>query len=203
MLEIDDRRVLTDPGAFSDGFKDLSNLDLILITHEHADHLHTDSLKALVKNNPKAEIITNESVGKILDTLNIEHDTIRDKEEREVAGLRLKAYDGKHVEIIGNFGLVQNTGFLLEQGKFFYPGDAYTKPNEEVRVLAAPAAGPWCKVGEAIPYALSVKPRVVIPVHDAVLSKVGKEGVYAHFSRELGKVNIDFIIPQDGETVEL
>ena len=96
---------------------------------------------------------------------------------------------------------MENTGFLLEDGEFFYPGDSYIVPDEQVNILAAPVAGPWLKVNEAIRYVLAVNPKQVIPVHEAVLSEVGKRVTYPHFERELTKQNITFTVLEPEKTV--
>ena len=44
LIEVNDKRILTDPGKFTSDQNGLTDIDLILITHEHADHLHTESL---------------------------------------------------------------------------------------------------------------------------------------------------------------
>ena len=66
LIEIAGKRVLTDPGAFSVGYEHLSEVDIILITHEHADHCHTESILALVETNPGVTIISNSSVARLL-----------------------------------------------------------------------------------------------------------------------------------------
>ena len=66
LIEIAGKRVLTDPGAFSVGHEHLSEVDIILITHEHADHCHTESILALVETNPGVTIISNSSVARLL-----------------------------------------------------------------------------------------------------------------------------------------
>lgn len=63
----DNLRILTDPGNYSTGQNDAKNIDVILITHEHADHLHLESLIKVLENNPNANIITNQGVGVLLD----------------------------------------------------------------------------------------------------------------------------------------
>lgn len=204
LIEIKGKRILTDLGEFSSGFEDLSDIDVVLITHEHGDHLHTESLQGILKKNPQAEVVTNASVGEILAECDITHTIYEHEQAGSVADIALKAYEGKHVEIVGEYGLVQNTGFLLENGQFFYLGDAYTIPEEAITVLALPVAGPWCKVSEAIAYALKVAPKTVIPVHDAVLSEAGKQVTYPHFERELADNNIAFtIFPSETNTVTI
>jgi L-ascorbate metabolism protein UlaG (beta-lactamase superfamily) len=53
LIEVAGKRVLTDPGVFSTTQNDLTNLDLILITHEHGDHLHSESLQAILEKKPR------------------------------------------------------------------------------------------------------------------------------------------------------
>ena len=60
-------KILTDPGTYSTQQNEVKNIDVVLITHEHQDHFHIDSLKALLKNNPQVKIITNKSVGALLE----------------------------------------------------------------------------------------------------------------------------------------
>jgi L-ascorbate metabolism protein UlaG (beta-lactamase superfamily) len=47
LLETDSARILLDPGTLSAGFEGERELDAILITHQHADHLDPDKLPAL------------------------------------------------------------------------------------------------------------------------------------------------------------
>ncbi|KKU76691.1 MAG: hypothetical protein UY03_C0028G0012 [Parcubacteria group bacterium GW2011_GWA2_47_64] len=58
-------RIMTDPGAYSTLQDEARNIDYIFITHEHQDHFHLESLKVVLKNNPKAKIVTNRGVGKL------------------------------------------------------------------------------------------------------------------------------------------
>lgn len=160
--------ILTDPGAYSTGQNTLTGIDLILITHEHPDHLHAESLQAVLKNNPNAQVITNTGVGKVLDGLGITYSVVEGRATSTVQDVLIEAFDGKHGELFEEFGQVQNTGYFIDN-KLFYPGDSFTNPEKAVDVLALPVAGPWVKIGDAIRYALEVKPRVAFPVHEGML----------------------------------
>lgn len=200
LIEVDGKRILTDPGRFSTGQDSINNIDIILITHEHADHCHSDSLIHILENNPEAIVVSNSSVATLLKQIDIETHIVEGRDCATIVDVAIEAYDGPHVEIFEDYGIVQNTGYLIENC-IFYPGDAYTVPNKTVDVLALPVAGPWCKVSEAITYALKVHPRVAFPVHDATLTEIGKGVTYPHFTRELKEKGIEFIVlEQDSET---
>ena len=76
LVEENGTTVLLDPGVFTYqenalDISKLSALDYILITHEHADHMHVPFLKDLLAKFPKAQIISNPSIEKILRAENI------------------------------------------------------------------------------------------------------------------------------------
>jgi L-ascorbate metabolism protein UlaG (beta-lactamase superfamily) len=193
LLESKGKRILVDPGRFSTEQNELRDIDIILITHEHADHCHSESITALLERNPEAVAVTNSSVATLLATLSIDAHVLEGRETATVVDVSLEAYDGKHVEIFEDFGLVQNTGYLVD-GEFFFPGDAYTVPNKPVKILALPVAGPWCKISEALAYGIAVKPTLAFPVHDATLNELGTSVTYPHFERELKKHDIQFVV---------
>jgi L-ascorbate metabolism protein UlaG (beta-lactamase superfamily) len=156
----------------------------------------------ILKNNPQAVVVTNTSVANLLTSLGVTAHILEGRTEADVCDIHLEAYEGEHVEIFEAFGLVQNTGYFVNH-EFFFPGDAYTVPNKPVRILALPVAGPWCKISDAILYAKEVHPEIVIPVHDATLSEIGKQVTYPHFARELTSNGISFEILEIGNSKAL
>lgn len=201
LIEIEGKRILTDPGRFSISQNEVPDIDLILITHEHADHLHTESLNVILKNNPEAQIVTNVSVGKILDELGIKHDILEDNDKAKKTGVEIAAYEGKHAEIYQDFGQVQNTGYFIAN-KIFYPGDAYIEPKKDVEVLALPVAGPWCCSADAITYAIRVNPKKAFPVHDWLLNEDGITLTYGLFEARLKEEGVEFVRLHNDETKE-
>ncbi len=169
LIEEGGLKILTDPGMFTvETHSKLTGIDVILVTHEHADHFHLDSIKPLLVNNPRAKIITNASVGKLLG--NIPFELLEHGQTYKSGQIEIEGFGNQHAEIYDPFvPRVQNTGFRVA-GKFFYPGDALYVPEKPVEVLALPVAGPWVKTKEVIEYGLAVKPRLCFPVHDGILS---------------------------------
>ena len=173
VIEENGKRIMTDPGSWTvDEQKKEKNIDLIIITHEHRDHIHIESLKIILKNNPEVIIITNNGVGKLLDQEGIKYEIIENKIPKEFLGVELEAHNCRHEEIYGEIGQVQNTAYFINE-RLFYPGDAFYNPNKPVDILALPVAGPWANVKNATQYALQVNPKVCFPVHDGMLKSFG------------------------------
>jgi L-ascorbate metabolism protein UlaG (beta-lactamase superfamily) len=199
LIEENGLRILTDPGNFTTTQTEQKDLGVILITHEHADHFHIESLKAVAANNPQARILTNKAVGKLLDEAGIRHELLEHGQSLEVGGVTFDGHGEKHAVIYQDFGQVENTGFMVN-GKFFFPGDAFYNPGKPVEILALPVAGPWVKISEAIDYAKEIKPKRALPVHDAMLkSSVMQHRMLAMF---LDKEGIKFEPVEDNRPYE-
>src|SRR4051812_2995380 len=113
LIELDGLTILTDPGNFTNAQDSVKGIDIILITHEHQDHLHTDSVKAILENNPNAKVVTNSAVGKKLDEIGVPYIVLEGRASNEFNGKTVEAFDGKHEEIFEEMGQVQNTGYFI------------------------------------------------------------------------------------------
>ncbi len=177
LIEEKTLRILTDPGSFSTLQDSVKDIDIVLITHEHQDHFHIPSVKTVLKNNPKARIITNSAVSALLDKEGIAYEILEDGQNRDVNGVLIEGFGNIHAEVHTTLPRVQNTGYFMAD-RLYYPGDALHVPPKSPEILALPVAGPWLKLSEAIDFALACKPKTVFPVHDGVLSDLGKEVTY-------------------------
>ena len=202
---------MTDPGAWSTRQNEEKGIDYIFITHEHQDHFHIESLKKVLANNPKAKVITNKGVGKLLDVEHIPYELLEHGEAGEFGGVRVEGHGEKHAVIYKEFGQVQNTGYFFAD-RLFYPGDAFylpaapsaaqaCNPAKPVEILALPVCGPWMKISDAIDYAKTLKPKIAFPVHDGMLKILGPfHGVPQAVLSEAG---IDFCPATEGTILEL
>jgi L-ascorbate metabolism protein UlaG (beta-lactamase superfamily) len=218
VVEVGGRKILTDPGSYSTDQNSLIGIDAVVITHEHGDHFHAESVRAIVKNNPAAVIIANSSVGKKLDELGITHVIVEGRDKMKVGEVMIEAFDWRHEEIFEERGQVQNTAYLITGGSagigatgvagaqqtFLLPGDAYCDPGAaaKVDILALPVAGPWCRIPDALRYAIKVKPRAAFPVHDGALKDGASGFLYQMVEQVLKDKEITFSMLAAGSESE-
>jgi len=158
-------RIMTDPGAFSTMQNEVKNISAVLITHEHQDHPHVDSLKKVLANNPSAIVITNTAVGNLLEEVGIKYIKIEEGQKYDLNTVNIAGFGNIHAEIYETYGRVQNTGYMIDS--LCYPGDSFANPNSKVDIVALPVTGPWMCIKDAIDYAKKINPRIVFPVHDS------------------------------------
>ncbi len=203
LIEENGVRVLTDPGNYTTAQNEVKNIDVILITHEHGDHFHIESVKEILKNSPDVLIVTNNSVNELLKRENILNTkVVEDGEVFECKGVKLSGHGKEHVEIYKDISRVSNTGYFISD-RLYYPGDSFFNPNKEMEILLLPVQGPWCRVKDSIEFALALKPKIALPVHDGQLNDFGLRSINkGAISVVLPLNNIQFIPLEIGQETE-
>jgi L-ascorbate metabolism protein UlaG (beta-lactamase superfamily) len=183
LVDTGSARLLFDPGIYSTGFESLRDLDAILITHQHADHLDVNRLPHLVRENPEVTLVADPGSTDDLAKLAPPVTTVHPGAALELAGAVVNVVGGRHAVIHPDYPIVPNVGYVVDHGAFYHPGDSLFVPEQKIDVLGLPAGAPWLKTGEAIDFQREVAPRVSVPIHEGTLSEVGKQITVAWFER--------------------
>jgi L-ascorbate metabolism protein UlaG (beta-lactamase superfamily) len=194
LVDVNGKRILIDPGGFSwdDERFDVSmveGVDRILITHEHADHVSFDFVRAALERSNEAEVETTPSLQAILAEQGI--DSVTDGTPQFVS---------PHERIPIGPG-PQNTGFHVEY-VLSHPGDSHSF-NETMPILAMPFVAPWGSLTHGVDRARLVKPKYVIPIHDWFLSDGGRAFMYRLAEMGLSADGIQLVVVSDFESATL
>lgn len=160
-------RILLDPGNLSTPLDGIADLDAVLVTHAHPDHLDAEQLRRLGLPGADLPVIGGAGLADLAgpDVALTEIGA----GEFTVAGSRVLGVETGHETIYPGIPLPQNLGYLVAD-RIYAPGDSFAVPGVDVDILLLPIGGPWMKLREAVDFAIAVRPRIVVPVHDAGLA---------------------------------
>lgn len=201
LVEEKSARILIDPGAFSDGYEELTNLDAVLVTQEHPDHYDKEKLYVILGKNPQATVITNSSTAELVKEAGIPYRILDHGQHTTVKDVEVEGFGTDHAIIHASIPIVRNTGYLIGN-RLFHPGDSYTVPDKPVEILALPNGGPWLKIGDVIDYANQTKPKKAFPIHDGVFNDAGLKLYHGLPGRLLPEAGIEWVVIPVGETRE-
>lgn len=197
LVETGGARILIDPGAFTPGFEQLSDLDIVLVTHQHVDHLDTTRLPALLKANPKAQLVTEAQTAAALKTIGIAAKPLHAGDRIPLGRTKITAVGGTHATIYRGIPAIGNVGVVVSTkgaATLFHPGDAYAVAPEGVDVLAVPLTATWAKISETIDFVRAVRPAELFPIHDSQAKPLG---------RDLYLSNVGQFLPDSAELLDL
>lgn len=175
LVESAGQRILVDPGNFSDLWHGLTDLDAVLITHLHPDHVDPEHVPALLAANPKAQVWVEPSVP---DAVPLERaEALAAGTTLTLGEITITGVGGTHAEIHRDIPLIGNTGFVLSsegEPTLFHPGDCLASVPGGVDVLAVPSMGPWAAMKETVDFVRAVGATHAVPIHDELLSDRGR-----------------------------
>ncbi len=201
-----DRRLAIDPGVFSDVSEALTDIDAVLITHEHADHLDVDRLAAAAGQNPALRVWAPQSIADQLagnPVLSERVTAVGPGQSFVAGGLQVRTFGGQHALIHSSVPVVANVGYLVADA-VYHPGDSYVVPNAAVEALLVPINAPWAKVSETLDFTISVRAPRAFQIHDGLLNDVG-HGIYESQLTRVGQLYgvTSFQHLDAGQSVEL
>ncbi|GAA1928626.1 MBL fold metallo-hydrolase [Nocardioides hwasunensis] len=178
--------VVIDPGSFSEA-EALDGADAVLITHEHADHVHPDHLRrsdAPIWTIAAVERMLRAEAPDVAERVRV----LRPGDRLDLAGTAVEVVGEKHAVIHPDYDRFDNSGYVLESGgsSVYHPGDALTPPGRAVDVLLAPVSGPWLKISEAVDFVRQVGAPTSLGIHERVYSEIGITMAASHMGNLLG-----------------
>ena len=188
LVETGGARILIDPGSWSPRAHELRDLDAILVTHQHADHLDEERLPDLLRANPNSILATDPDTSKLLRDKGIEAQSVHPGDELTVGAVAVVGVGEMHALIHDEIPSIHNTGMRLSaegEPTFFHPGDALDAEPGHVDVLAFPLNAPWARSRDMTGFLRRLAARHAVPVHDGLLNDVGR-GLYLTQAGNLG-----------------
>ena len=174
LVEVSGVRILIDPGNFSDAWHGLTDLDAILVTHLHPDHVDPDNVPALVAANPQARVLVEPGV---IAAVGLERaEPIAADTSAAFGGVTVAAVGGLHAVIHRDIPRIGNVGLVVSaegEPTFFHPGDSLATAPSGVDVLGVPAYGPWAAMKETVDFCRDVGALQGFAIHDGLLNERG------------------------------
>ncbi len=200
VLEKDGRKIVFDPVTFTTTLPELRDVAAVILTHRHFDHFQPERIAEIIALNPEVRILVPEDLAGDL----AEATAVRPGDDMEVAGFVLQFYGGKHAEIIPGKVPCMNLGVVVDE-KVVNPGDSFglLDLDQSNQILCVPEVAPWCKMAESMELIRLAKPKVVIPVHNAILSEMGSEIYHNLLRSTTEEVGAEFAPLMIGESIEV
>jgi L-ascorbate metabolism protein UlaG (beta-lactamase superfamily) len=183
-LDDGNRVLVIDPGVFSEVDEAIEGAGAILVTHEHADHIDVDRVRAALGRDSRMRLYAPPAVAGELVEFGEQVVPVASGERFEAAGFAVQAFGGQHAVIHPAIPMVANLGYLVEG--VYHPGDSFTVPAAEVRTLLLPTSAPWSKAAEVIDFAIAVRAPRMHQIHDSLVTDTYAAIVEGHLDRLAG-----------------
>ena len=187
VIEADRKKIMIDPGSFfAEKFsaKDFLDVQAVLLTHQHSDHLDINSIKVFA--DKKIPIYGNADVTAKLSVDGVKVIEVSNRKKFSVAGFEIEPVDLPHCQILScktcgrkfpvkpcpdhpNAEILPvagppNTGFVIN-ATFFHAGDGIELADFTTKNAGIPIVGATITYEAAWKFVKNIKAKIVIPMH--------------------------------------
>lgn len=195
MVEDQGQRLLVDPGAFTKLPDNLNGILGLVYTHGHFDHYTPEQHDKIIHSNPEVVIYATPEISP-----KIPNSIVPEVGKEYRAGEFTLEFYGKHHADKNppepNLGVTINNTIT-------YPGDSLDEAGKPVKILLAPANGPWMRITETMDLIEKTKAPLVIPIHDALLSEAGNKVADMYLSKAVERTSSKYQRLSIGESIEI
>ena len=206
-LEKEGAVLVLDPGTFSESAEALAGAQVVLVTHEHADHLDIPAVVKALQDDKDLVLYAPEGVaGQLRAEAAAAADRIHTVEPGstfQAAGFDIRSFGGQHALIHPQIPMVANIGFLVDNN-VYHPGDSFIIPDGiTVQTLLVPLHAPWSKSAEVVDFVIGVRAPRAFQIHDGLLNDNGLGIVEGHVKRIGAKYGTEYRHLAARESVEV
>ena len=177
LVETDRTRILIDPGNLEPAWHGLTDLDAVLVTHVHPDHLDPAAAAELLAANERAVVYVEPSITEAGLPFAERLTPIPPGTTVTVGEFGIEAVGGQHAVIHRDIPMIGNVGLVFRaegEPTLFHPGDSYATAPEGIDILAMPAYGPWAAMKETVDFVRAVGAAHGFAIHDELLHDRGR-----------------------------
>jgi len=206
LFEKDNFKLLIDPGTFTfaEGFikpGEFTNVDAIIITHIHPDHLDKDNLSKIVALSG-AKVYTVKQVADELTKYGLKTELI----PQQIGPFHLELIPVKHEAILDS-PLPEMMALLID-GKVLHPVDSFEDKllaYSGIELLILPVMAPFTTELIVAAFADKMQPKQILPVHDGFAKPFFLKARYKNYKQHFEKQGIVFhdTMSEIGASVEV
>jgi L-ascorbate metabolism protein UlaG (beta-lactamase superfamily) len=195
--------IYTDPYKVKNSYNDA---DLILITHDHYDHLESESIKKLI--NDKTVLVAPKDCQSLLKEFKNAKIFVSPNEVKIVKNITIKIVPSYNINKFNEKGMAfhpkekGNVGyiFIVDNVRIYIAGDTDDIPeisSFKTDIALLPVSGIYVMTpNEATEAALKINPKIAIPMHYG--SGIGTEREAQEFKKLLlNKLEVEILISID------
>jgi len=201
--------ILIDPSSYNETSvaENLKDINIILISHKHADHCDIPSIKTIIKNNPNIKIYSNSEVCSALKEERIKCNEVKVGDTIEEDGIKIEVVKAMHgyLPIMKGRFVKGNNGYIIDDKKIrvYHCSDTICFENDiKADVVLVPICGHGVVMEPlvAVAFCQAINPKLVIPMHyDSEKHYMGTD----RFEEEVKKTDLNYKILKPSKSIEI